>query len=180
MSPHRPASLETETSFSKRRFCLSGGSLTSGARGLSSHVCARVRITHTIHSYTQTQELLLVRQRWKSEVPQLQGASGKTRSQPPSPTRRPGNPMACRRSHGSSQASQPSLTKTIRQHQRKSHGRLSTPFKRVGFPGGSDGKESACNAGDLGSILGLGRFPGEGNSYPLQYSCLENPHGQSR
>ena len=44
----------------------------------------------------------------------------------------------------------------------------------LGFPGGSAGKESACNAGDLGSIPGLGRFPGEGNSYPLQYSGLEN------
>ena len=44
----------------------------------------------------------------------------------------------------------------------------------VGFPGGSDGKESACNAGDPGSILGLGRLPGEGNGYPLLYSCLEN------
>ena len=43
-----------------------------------------------------------------------------------------------------------------------------------GFPGGSDGKESACNTGDLGSVLGLGRSPGEGNGYPLQYSCLEN------
>ena len=43
------------------------------------------------------------------------------------------------------------------------------------FPGGSDGKESACDAGDLGSILGLGRPPGEGNGNPLQYSCLENP-----
>ena len=42
------------------------------------------------------------------------------------------------------------------------------------FPGGSDGKESACNAGDVGSILGLGRFPGEGHGYPLKYSCLEN------
>ena len=41
--------------------------------------------------------------------------------------------------------------------------------------GGSDGKESACNAGDLGSISGLGRSPGEGNSSPLQYSFLENP-----
>ena len=41
----------------------------------------------------------------------------------------------------------------------------------VGFPGGSDGKESACNAGDLGSIPGLGRSPGEENGYPLQYSC---------
>ena len=43
-----------------------------------------------------------------------------------------------------------------------------------GFPGGSDGKESACNAGDLGSIPDLGRFLGEGNGYPLQDSCLEN------
>ena len=44
-----------------------------------------------------------------------------------------------------------------------------------GFPGGSDGEESACSAGDLGSIPGLGRSPGEGNGSPLQYSCLENP-----
>ena len=43
-----------------------------------------------------------------------------------------------------------------------------------GFPGGSASKESVCNAGDLGSIPGLGRLPGEGNSYPLQYSGLEN------
>ena len=42
------------------------------------------------------------------------------------------------------------------------------------FPGGSDGEESACNAGDLGSIPRMGRIPGEGNGYPLQYSCLEN------
>ena len=45
-----------------------------------------------------------------------------------------------------------------------------------GFPDGSDGKESACNAGDLGSILGLGRSPGKGQGNPFQYSCLENPH----
>ena len=44
-----------------------------------------------------------------------------------------------------------------------------------GFPGGSEVKASACNVGDLGSIPGLGRFPGEGNGNPLQYSCLENP-----
>ena len=44
-----------------------------------------------------------------------------------------------------------------------------------GFPGGSEDKVSACNAGDLGSIPGLGRSPGEGNDNPLQYSCLENP-----
>ena len=50
----------------------------------------------------------------------------------------------------------------------------------MGFPGGSEGKESACNVGDLGSIPGLGRFPGGGHGNPLQYSCLENPHGQRR
>ena len=44
----------------------------------------------------------------------------------------------------------------------------------MGFPGGSAGKESVCNAGDLGSIPGLGRSPGEGNGHPLQYSGLEN------
>ena len=44
-----------------------------------------------------------------------------------------------------------------------------------GFPGGSEDKASACNAGDPGLIPGLGRSPGEGNGNPLQYSCLENP-----
>ena len=44
----------------------------------------------------------------------------------------------------------------------------------LGFPGGSDSKESACNAGDPGSILGSGRCPGEENGYSLQHSCLEN------
>ena len=48
----------------------------------------------------------------------------------------------------------------------------------MGFPGGADGKESACNAGDLGSIPGLRRAPGRGHGNPLQYSCLENPHGK--
>ena len=45
----------------------------------------------------------------------------------------------------------------------------------LGFPGGSDSKESACNAGNLGSIPGLGRSPGGGHGNQLQYSCLENP-----
>ena len=44
----------------------------------------------------------------------------------------------------------------------------------MGFPGGLDGKASACNAGDQGSIPGLGRCPGEGNGNPLQDACLEN------
>ena len=44
-----------------------------------------------------------------------------------------------------------------------------------GFPGGSSGKESACNAGDASSILGSGRSPGEGNGNSLQYCCLEKP-----
>ena len=47
--------------------------------------------------------------------------------------------------------------------------------KMLGFPCRSDGKESVCNAGDLGLIPGSGRSPGEGNGNPLQYSCLENP-----
>ena len=51
--------------------------------------------------------------------------------------------------------------------------RLPTPVL-LGFLDGSDSKESACNAGDLGSIPGLGSSPREGNDYPLQYSCLEN------
>ena len=45
----------------------------------------------------------------------------------------------------------------------------------LGFPGGSECKESACIAGDLGSIPGVGRFPGGGHGNPLQYSCLQNP-----
>ena len=44
----------------------------------------------------------------------------------------------------------------------------------MGLPGGSNDKESACNAGDLGLISGSGRSPGEGKGYALQYSCLEN------
>ena len=50
-----------------------------------------------------------------------------------------------------------------------------TPDTKLDFPGGSDSKAPAYNAGDLGSIPGLGRSPGEGNGNPLQYSCLENP-----
>ena len=45
----------------------------------------------------------------------------------------------------------------------------------LGFPGGSEVKASACNTGEMGSIPGLGKSPGEGNGNPLQYSCLENP-----
>ena len=48
----------------------------------------------------------------------------------------------------------------------------------LGFPGGSDGKESAGNGGDLGSVPGWGRSPEGGHGNPLQDSCLENPHGQ--
>ena len=52
---------------------------------------------------------------------------------------------------------------------------MSTVLPILYFPGGSDGKELACNAGDPGSIPESGRCPGEGNGCPLQYSCLENP-----
>ena len=55
--------------------------------------------------------------------------------------------------------------------------RLPTPVF-LSFSGGSDGKESTCNWGDLVSIPGLRRSPGGGHGNPLQYSCLENPHGQ--
>ena len=48
----------------------------------------------------------------------------------------------------------------------------------MGFPGGLDSKESACSVGNLGSIAGFGRSPERGHGNPLQYSCLENPHGQ--
>ena len=51
-------------------------------------------------------------------------------------------------------------------------------YSQLGFPGSSDGKESACNAGDPGLIPGSGRSPGGRNGNLLQYSCLENPHGQ--
>ena len=51
-------------------------------------------------------------------------------------------------------------------------------YSLKGFLGGSNGKESACNAGDLGSIPRLGRSPGGGYGNPLQYSGLENPHGK--
>ena len=44
----------------------------------------------------------------------------------------------------------------------------------MGFPDGSNGKESACSVGDAGSIPGSGRSPGEGSGYPLKYTCLEN------
>ena len=55
---------------------------------------------------------------------------------------------------------------------------LLTFFRNIGFPGGSDGKGSTCNVGDLDSIPGLGRFPGGGHGNPLLYSCLKNTHGQ--
>src|SRR5574339_502879 len=59
------------------------------------------------------------------------------------------------------------------------HTHVSCISRRVlyhqGFPSGSELKVSACNAGDLGSIPGSGRSPGEGNGNPLQYSCLETP-----
>ena len=53
--------------------------------------------------------------------------------------------------------------------------KLQLTTEQPDFPGGSEVKTSACNTGDLGSIPGLGRSPGEGNGNPLLYSCLENP-----
>ena len=77
------------------------------------------------------------------------------------------NPLQCRR---------PQFNSWVRKIPWR-RDRLPTPVF-LGFPGGSDSKESTCDAGDLGSIPGLGRSPGGGQSNPLQYSCLENPHGQ--
>ena len=57
-------------------------------------------------------------------------------------------------------------------------GRIISEYSTAGFPGGSDSQESTCNVGDLGSTPGLRRFPGGGHGNPLQYSCLENAHGQ--
>ena len=54
-------------------------------------------------------------------------------------------------------------------------GKEGLDLRNIGFPGGSDGKASACNVGDPDSIPGSGKSPGEGNGNPLQYSCLENP-----
>ena len=70
-------------------------------------------------------------------------------------------------------AMQETLVQFLGQEDPLEKGRLPTPVF-LGFPGGSAGKESACNAGNLGSIPGLRRSPGEGQGYPLQYSGLEN------
>ena len=65
---------------------------------------------------------------------------------------------------------------------RKKNRRTLSPLPEVvhlvGFPGGSEGKEFACDAGDLGLIPGLGRCPGGGHGSPLQYFCLQYPHAQ--
>ena len=58
---------------------------------------------------------------------------------------------------------------------RENRGLIVTRTHRLSFPGSSDDKEAACNAGGLGSIPGSGRSPGEGNGNPLRYSCLGNP-----
>ena len=65
----------------------------------------------------------------------------------------------------------PAMQETLFDSQVWRRDKLPTPVF-LAFPGGSAGKESACNAGDLGSIPGLGKSPGEGNGYPLQYSGL--------
>ena len=69
-------------------------------------------------------------------------------------------------------ARHPGLTRVRKIHWRRD--RLPIPIF-LGFSDSSAGKESACSAGDLGLISGLGRSPGEGKGYPLQYFCLENP-----
>ena len=68
---------------------------------------------------------------------------------------------------------QETLVQLLGQEYLLEKGYLPTPIF-LGFPGGSAGKESACNAGDLGLIPGLGKSPGEGKGYPFQYCGLEN------
>ena len=68
----------------------------------------------------------------------------------------------------------PTMEVTIRGSASWLNEKLATTIFLLGFPGSSAGKESACNVGDLGSVPGLGRSPGEGKGYPLQYSGLEN------
>ena len=74
-------------------------------------------------------------------------------------------------------AMQETLVQFLGQKDPQRRDRLPTPVF-LGFPGGSDGKESACNVGDVGSIPGLGRSPGGGHDNPLQYSCPGESHGQ--
>ena len=62
---------------------------------------------------------------------------------------------------------------SLKRRQRAHRGQLQQPDLSYLIPGGSEAKESACNAGDLDSIPGSGRSPGEGNGYPFQCSCLE-------
>ena len=84
-----------------------------------------------------------------------------------------GNTKCC---EVTSQDSWPRLEALIKASRRKLRPEgLGGTRKVLDFPGGSDSKESPCNEGDLGSIPGLGRFCGEGNGNPLQYSCMENP-----
>ena len=64
---------------------------------------------------------------------------------------------------------------SIALEKKQENSRKTSTSALLGFPGGSEVKASACNARDLGSIPGSGRFPGKGNGNPLQYSCLENP-----
>ena len=56
----------------------------------------------------------------------------------------------------------------------KAKSKYQIQLSKLNLPGGSDDKESVCNAGDPGSIPRLGRYPGEGNGYPFQYACLDN------
>ena len=67
------------------------------------------------------------------------------------------------------------LPTSIALEKKQENSRKTSTSALLGFPGGSEVKASACNARDLGSIPGSGRFPGKGNGNPLQYSCLENP-----
>ena len=77
--------------------------------------------------------------------------------------------------HGLPEMFKPDLKRQRNHRSNCQHPLDQHPLDHLDFPGGSGSKEPACSAGDPGSIPGSGRSPGEGNSNPLQYSCLENP-----
>ena len=96
----------------------------------------------------------------------------------PGPSKQPRDPVTgtVHRAKGCLEAHQAQeLKMSERERKREAHPSYHRHPKSLGFPGGSAGKESTCNEGDLGLIPGLGRSPGGGKGYPLQCSGLENP-----
>ena len=104
---------------------------------------------------------------WSSheEIPHAQGK------------RNPGKMVGVARGHQRANTLKPYSQKTSQSNHTRRRDRLPTKVF-LSFPGVTDSKESVCSVGDLGSVPGLGRYPGGGYGNPPQYSCLENPHGR--